>query len=154
MHVYQICRILMTMSDGIVSKKVKGYRKITILMTFDLFKWQPHQTWLSKSEICDINAFHNSLVLIWGIMLGCRPFIFVIIWTFSDSKSQKLFEKSHIPDFSAFRPVLLIKALCSDQWSNFQNIDTWEKSYEIILLFHSVTWFYHYYFCSYSKLKL
>ena len=123
MHLYHIWRIFVTMSDGFVSKKVKGYRKITILMTFNLFKWQPHQTWLSKSEICDINAFHNSLVLIWGIMLGCRPFIFVIIWTFSDSKSRKLFEKSHIPDFSAFRPVLLIKALCSDQWSDFQIID-------------------------------
>ena len=66
MQLCQICRILMTMSNGIVSKK--GYRKITILMTFDLFKWRPHQTLLSKSQICEINAFHNSLVLIWGIM--------------------------------------------------------------------------------------
>ena len=47
----------------------------------------------------------------------------VIIWTFSDSKSRKWSEKSHIPNCSAFWPLLLIKTLCSDQWSDFQIID-------------------------------
>jgi len=56
------------------------------------------------------------LVGVWAIHL-------VIIWTFSDSKSRKLSEKRPYSWFSAFWPLLLIKALSSDQWSDFQIID-------------------------------
>ena len=78
--------------------------------------------------------------------MGFRPFILVIIWTFSESKSQKRFEKSNIHDFSAFWPLLLMKAWCSDPWYR-------KNSYKILHLFHPVTQFYLYYFWSNLKNK-
>ena len=116
----------MAMSDGIVSKKVKGYRKITILMTIDPFKWRQNQTWLSKSQIYDINAFHNSLELIWCIMLGFRPFIWNLYGHFQIVSPERTRPKHSLKKFQfcspAFWPLLLTKALCSDKWSDFQII--------------------------------
>ena len=116
----------MAMSDGIVSKKVKGYRKITILMTIDPFKWRQNQTWLSKSQIYDINAFHNSLALIWCIMLGFRPFIWNLYGHFQIVSPERTRPKHSLKKIQfcspAFWPLLLIKALCSDKWSDFQII--------------------------------
>ena len=49
-----------------------------------------HHSWSWKSYICDINVFYNSLALLWGIMLGFRPFILAIIWTFSGTYERAL----------------------------------------------------------------
>ena len=123
MHLYQTFVISIIMFDFAVIWKGQRSSKWEFFCDLWPFLRRSHHSLSSKSYIFYIHAFQNSLASIWGVMLGFRPFLLVIIWTFSDSKSRKLFEKSHIPDFSAFRPVLLIKALCSDQWSDFQIID-------------------------------
>ena len=123
MHLYHIFLILIIMFDVAVIWKGQRSLKWWFFCNLWPFLRRSHHSWSSKSYIFDIHAFHNSLASIWGVMLGFRPFLLVIIWTFSDSKSRNLSGKCHIPDLSAFLPLLLIKALCSDQWWDFQIID-------------------------------
>ena len=126
MHLYNIFMMLIIMFDFAIIWKGQRSSKWSFFCNLWPFLRPFHHSWSWKSHICDINAFHNSLAFIRGIMLGVRPFLLVILWTFSDTKSRKLFEKGHFPDLSAFWPLLLIKVLCSDHWSDFQIIDIWK----------------------------